>query len=208
EAVQADLTGSLAAAAATAALLVSRGSPRARLRLRRRPPQRRRAALVPGAAVAAAGVLMLGPATAAFTVLAVAILVARRRLQTGATFSAGDLALALDVLAGCLAAGASTPAALAAAQVAAPSGVADAFAGAAVALSRGEDPAATWTQISVDVPELAAVSRLCARAATTGAAVADELHRVAAAQRTSVETTRRRRLHRASVWLVLPLGLC
>src|SRR5438067_12514165 len=94
EAVQADLTGSLAAAAAMAALLVPRGSPRARLRLRRRPPQRRRAALVPGAAVAAAGVLMLGPATAAFTVLAVAILVARRRLQTGATVSAGDLALA------------------------------------------------------------------------------------------------------------------
>jgi len=59
-----------------------------------------------------------------------------------------------------------------------------------------------------DVPEFAAVGRLCSRAAVTGAAVAAELHRVAAAQRTALDTSRRRRLQRASVWLVLPLGLC
>lgn len=100
------------------------------------------------------------------------------------------------------------PSALAAARTAAPMRVTLAFANAAAALGRGVDPTATWTQVGVEVPELVAVARLCARAAVSGASIADELHRMAAAHRAALDASRRRRLQRASVWLVLPLGLC
>jgi pilus assembly protein TadC len=219
------MTPALAAAAASAAVLMSRADARGRstrgrsargrsapgrlgLPTRRGSHQPRRSLLRACAVFGAAGVLMLGPVAVAAAVVATGALLARRRQRQEEGFGCADLAIALDVLAGCLAAGATMPAALAAAQIAAPARVADAFAAAGLALGHGDDPESIWTRLGLDIPSLAAVGRLCARAARTGAGVADELHRVAAAQRTSAETSRRRRLQRASVWLVLPLGLC
>jgi Flp pilus assembly protein TadB len=158
-----------------------------------------------GTAVAVASV---GTAAAVALVVVVTVLVVRRRRRDRARVSPADLALTVDVLGGCLAAGASTPAAVAAAGVGAPADVAATLAAASLALSRGEDPAVAWSAVEKCVPQLAAVARLCSRAATTGAATADELHRIAAALRAAGDVSRRRRLQQASVWLVLPLGLC
>ena len=203
------MTPAPAALAVAAMVLLSGRGPRRRLQLpRRRGSRRPRRAILAAVVCAAAGILALGPVVVAVTGVVVALLVARRGLRSAAPIGSADLALALDVLASCLAAGASMPAALAAARIPAPSRVANAFAVAAVALGLGDEPGAVWMKVGSDVPELAAVSRLCSRAAATGAPISGELHRLAAAQRASLDTSRRRRLQRASVWLVLPLGLC
>ena len=167
-----------------------------------------RKALLAVVLLATCATLLLGPVALLLTVVTVGVGLVLRQRRAATSPGAADLAVALDVLAGCLSAGASMPSALSAAQVAAPVRVSDVFATAALALERGEEANATWAQACSDVPELTAVGRLCARAASTGAPVAAELHRIAAAHRTSLTTSRRRRLERAAVWLVLPLGLC
>ena len=206
----------LAAVAVTSALLLPGVARRARLRGWPRPS-------VPAALARSRGrtpavlLLGIGGAGAAVSVgrpavivgLAVATgLVLRRRHRQAARVSARDLTVTVDVLGGCVAAGASTAAAVAASAVAAPPDVAATLTVASLALSRGEDPSVVWSRVEARVPELAEVSRLCARAAITGAAAADDLHRIAAAMRVSADVSRRRRLQRASVWLVLPLGAC
>lgn len=202
------MIAAVSAAAVAMTMLVSRPGARMRLRMpTTRIAHPRRRLLVAVVVPAVAATLLLGPTALAAMGVLVAVLVVRR-MRAGTPVGCATFALTLDVMAGCLAAGASMPAALAAAQVAAPESARESFAAAALALSRGDDPAQTWLQFGADVPELAAVSRLCSRAASTGAAVAAELHRIAAAQRISLDTARRRRLQRASVWLVLPLGLC
>jgi Flp pilus assembly protein TadB len=203
----------LAGAAVLGALLLSRRGRRARLRWRRPRPRhagRGRAAAVAAVVTIAASVAVASVGTTAVIAGAVVAtgLLARRRRRDRARTPPGELALPVDVLAGCLASGASTPAALAAAAVAATPDVATAFTAASLALSRGENPAAAWAGVEAGVPSLTAVARLCARAATTGAAMTEELHWIAASLRGDSDVARRRRLQRASVWLVLPLGLC
>ena len=174
----------LAVAAAVASSLVWRG-PTVRRRLVRRFPGRQRTGLL-----ATSGSL------------------ARRRSGSASRVTTAELAVALDVLAGCLGAGVAMPSALGAAAAAAPPGVAASLRLAAAALGRGDDPVRTWARLAEAAADLDPVARLCSRAAVTGAAVADEVHRTADALRSAADTTRRRRLQRASVWLVLPLGLC
>jgi Flp pilus assembly protein TadB len=161
------------------------------------------------AVAAAVAVVSVGAPGVIAGVTAVAgLLVRRRRHRDRSRVSRGDLAVSLDVLGGCLAVGAGIPAALAAAGVAAPAAVAATLATASLELSRGENPTAVWSAVESRAPQLAAVARLCARAAVTGAPTAEELHRLAAAMRADADVSRRQRLQRASVWLVLPLGLC
>jgi pilus assembly protein TadC len=55
---------------------------------------------------------------------------------------------------------------------------------------------------------LAQVARTTVRTTQTGAAAADELRRVAARLRGRRRADVQQRVHRASVWVVVPLGLC
>jgi len=129
--------------------------------------------------------------------------------RTGELRRPGDptaLALAIELMAACLEAGVPLPAALDAAATVADAAAAEAFASTAAALRRGGD-AAAWASCAAD-PRLAAVVRICRRSATSGAAVAEELRRLAGELRRTNQAQRRRRAQRASVWVVLPLGLC
>jgi pilus assembly protein TadC len=149
---------------------------------------------------------MVGPATAA-VVLLVAGVVTARRLRRGRTaVPADDLGLAIDVLAACLEAGTGAPAALEAAALAAAPARAAALRSAAAALGRGGGRDA-WKSCLAD-PDLAPAARICARSERTGAAAAADLRQLAATHRSAVRAARRRAGERASVWVVLPLGLC
>ena len=202
----------------TAATLLAR-SRRARLRLRdstrRRRQEKLTRALSPARArlalvvTAVTVVVGLGPAVAAGVggVLLVALALRRR---AGGTSSADDFAipLSIDLLGAAMACGA-LPAVALAAVAPAVSGIAGAtLAEAATALSLGADPALVWANVAGQAPALDPAARACARAAFSGAGVADELFRIAARARADGASRRRRRLERAGVWLVLPLGLC
>ena len=157
---------------------------------------------------AACCVALLGSRAVAASLVVAAVAAGARLLRRAKPTAPSELALTLDVLGGCLAAGASMPSALRAARTVSTDRVSTVFDVVAVALQGGQDPDTTWARVGAEVPELAAVGRLCARAASTGAPVAAELHRMAASHRTAINARRHRQLQRASVWLVLPLGSC
>ena len=203
------MTRALAALLAAATVFAARNGGRRPMHLPRvsdAPAPRR--ALLAVVAPAALGVVLLGSRAVVASVVVMGVAVGARLLRRAKPTDPSDLALALDVLAGCLAGGATVPAALTAARAVSTDRVSRAFATAALALDRGDDPDEAWAFVGEEVPELAAVSRLCARAASTGAPIAPELHRIAASHRTALQASRRRQLQRASVWLVLPLGSC
>ena len=129
-----------------------------------------------------------------------------RRAVREATPATASVALAIDLMAACLEAGAPLPAALSAGSTAASGASAAALAATAAALLRGGE-ATAWAGCAAD-PRLAGVVRICQRVGTTGAAVADDLRRLAAEQRRGHQAERRRRAERSAVWVVLPLGLC
>lgn len=203
------MTAGVSAVAVALAIVTSGRTGRTRLSLRTTAAPSRKPFLLFGLAVpATVAMVALGPVTILATSLLVGVLLWRRRARGAPPVGAAGIALMLDVLAGCLSAGASMPAALAAARAAAPAQLREPLEVAAEALRRGEDPPQTWLRLGQVAPELAAVSALCSRAMTSGASVTGELHRIAAALRSSLDTERRRKMQRASVWLVLPLGLC
>ena len=119
-----------------------------------------------------------------------------------------DVALCLDLLGTAMACGALPSAALAAVAPGVPGAAGSVLAEAATALSLGAEPARVWAAIASAVPPLRRAARACARASASGAGVAEELFRLAAAARADAQVRRRRSLQRAGVWLVLPLGLC
>lgn len=145
-------------------------------------------------------------ATAVVVVAVASAVVVTRRLRT--SVAEPDVALAADLLAAALRAGATLPAALAAAASAAPDDVAVAFNTVADALLSGDDVATAWQHAPRTDGALVDVARACGRGATSGAAVADELARVAARARARRIADRQRRVQRASVLIVLPVGLC
>jgi hypothetical protein len=130
-----------------------------------------------------------------------------RRPRAGAD---GDdaiaFALAVELAAACVEAGLPLPTALTAASSVAGPATASALTSAASALRRGGEDQA-WAACAAD-PRLAPVVRICRRVGTTGAAVADDLRRLATEVRRTHQADRRRRAQRAAVWVVLPLGLC
>jgi len=209
----------LSAAAAASAVTVGRAGRSVRRRLpapdlaaepstpRRghdRLPGRRLALL--GAAGWLVALLCLGlPGALAVTAVAGGAVLARARRQRAE--ARPDCSIAVDLLAGCLAAGATVPDAVAAAASAAPAKTATALSAVAGALRAGIAPAAAWADLD-DAGVLADVARACARSAATGAGIAAELHRAAERDRSRRRAQRQQRLQRASVWLVLPLGLC
>jgi pilus assembly protein TadC len=118
-----------------------------------------------------------------------------------------DLPVVVDLVAGCLAAGATLPDALEIAAVAADDVVRAACDVVVAALRSGAAPEEAW-QAWLSDPWLAPVARTAVRTARTGAAAADDLSRTATRLRARRRSETQHRVRRAAVWLVVPLGLC
>jgi hypothetical protein len=122
--------------------------------------------------------------------------------------SADEVALAVDLIGGCLDAGLSILDGL----VAAGSAVNDPVIAAACrstveALRRGDHADEAWSGWLGD-PVLAPIGRTAARASRTGAAFAAELRRSAGRLRMARRTAVRQKVQRVSVLVAVPLGLC
>jgi Flp pilus assembly protein TadB len=118
-----------------------------------------------------------------------------------------DVPVVVDLIAGCLAAGASMPDALDAAAVAADAVMQAACKAVATALRSGAPPEEAW-RAWLDDPWLASVARTTVRTAASGAAAADDLRRTSTRLRTRRRAAAQHRVRQAAVWLVVPLGLC
>jgi Flp pilus assembly protein TadB len=118
-----------------------------------------------------------------------------------------EVPLAADLIAACLTAGAAMPQALHAAAAASGPWLRRRAEDVAGQLRRGAAPEQAWASWLAD-PCLAPVARTCVRTGGSGAAAAAELVRVAARLRARRRTDVQQRVARASVWVVLPLGLC
>ena len=95
-----------------------------------------------------------------------------------------------------------------AAACAAPIELRQSLSGVVSALRVGVPPQDAWSQVAGLSAAMAATARVCARGMGSGSAIAAELNGVAARERRRRRTARQQRINRASVWAVLPLGLC
>ncbi|MGD9956440.1 MAG: type II secretion system F family protein [Candidatus Nanopelagicales bacterium] len=157
------------------------------------------AVLLGGAAGAMAGVLL-----GALTWFGVP------RLQTSADRArrlelARQAPLVVDLLAACLASGASVEASVAAASRAVPGAAGEVLATATAALRLGADPVDVWRTVG-ELPELAGLARAAARSAATGAPLATLLPRVADDLRATHRSAVEARTRTAAVRLTAPLG--
>lgn len=129
------------------------------------------------------------------------------RARPAPAVAPAELPMFADLLAACLAAGSSLPAALDAAAVAGEDRLATLARTVAAALRQGKPAETAWAAWLAD-PALTALARPCVRAAGSGSAVAAELVRVAARLRARRRVEVQQRIARAGVWVVLPLGAC
>jgi Flp pilus assembly protein TadB len=132
----------------------------------------------------------------------VAVAVRRRRAPTPE-----DVALLVDLLAACLAAGVPPADAAEATAAVATGPRGGSLATVAERLRAGAPPHEAWAAWAADA-ELGPVARACTRAAGSGAAVAAEIGRAAERIRKARAARTERRVAAAGVWIVLPLGLC
>lgn len=119
-----------------------------------------------------------------------------------------DLPLALDLLAACLAGGASPPQAVAAVAGAVPGACGRRFERVAAALAVGSPPAEAWRALGEGPGPAGAAARALARAAEGGAPVAASVLRIAEDTRRDAAARAGRAARRAGVLAVGPLGLC
>lgn len=118
-------------------------------------------------------------------------------------------ASALDVLAVCLAAGMTVPAAAGATAAFAPPGMATLLRRAADLLAMGCDPDTAWQAHSADADEqCAALARLARRSASSGSALAGGVAELAEQQRSDAGHAASASAERAGVLIAGPLGLC
>jgi Flp pilus assembly protein TadB len=211
------------AAAAAACVAWSRGTPGQRLlslragpersnrpdracrRERLRSPWLRRAV---AAAAVVAGILVLGPvlgAVAGAGLAAVVLLVSAGPATV--EIDGGAVALVADLVAGCLSAGTLLPDAMAAAAEGADGALGELCRAVATALRAGAPPEQAWASWLADL-RLAPIARTAVRTAHSGAATAEELRRTAARLRVQRKAVLQQRVRQASVWVVVPLGLC
>jgi pilus assembly protein TadC len=215
------VTAAVAALLAAALLVASprRADVAARVRAltrdRAAPPPRpaadpRRAWLLASGAGVATGLLVGGPpGLAAAVLVAVA---AERLLRRGAEQAAregptltGDLPVACDLLAVCLAAGLPVAGALAAVVAALPAPLGPALEEVAALHRLGAPPRRAWS----DVPgELAGLGRVLVRAGESGSAVVPALQTLAADTRAEARSRADAAVRRAGVWVLAPLGAC
>ncbi len=126
--------------------------------------------------------------------------------SAAAPINPDDVPLVADLIAGCLAAGAPLPNALMAASTVADAAMRGCCAAVADALRSGALAEEAW-QPWLAIPALAPVARTLVRTTVTGAAAAADLERTAARLRAQRRAGAEHRVRRASVWLVVPLGL-
>jgi Flp pilus assembly protein TadB len=169
-----------------------------------RPLRRLLLAAVVGAAgvLAIGGVLGIGLGLAGATVIVVV-----RPPRAAPSIDPDEVPVVVDLVAGCLAAGASLPDALDAASRAAEAVLRAACLAVATALRSGAPPEEAWRSWLAD-PWLAPVARTAVRTSLTGAAAAADLSRTATRLRARRRAAAQHRVRQASVWLVVPLGLC
>jgi Flp pilus assembly protein TadB len=168
---------------------------------------RRPQLLLLAAAPAALGLAVAGTTAAAVVGGLAAVVIWRRGHADRRSADIGEVALAIDVLAGCLAAGATMPSALRAAAVAGSTELGRHLTAVAEALAEGANPASAWAACA-ELPALAPLARVCTRGLGTGASVAAELRASAARERQRRRAQLNQHVNRASVWAVLPLGTC
>ena len=169
-------------------------------RVRTRPPVQAVWIAVPVVGLVAAATI--GVWAGAFAAVS-ALLIGRRRPTAVASL---DVPLVADLIAACLAAGATPSDALRAAAESSPE-AGNVCRPVADRLAAGALPREAW-QPWLDRPDLATIARACVRAADTGAATTQELRRAGDRARAQRRAELARRTHRAAVWAVLPLGVC
>lgn len=151
--------------------------------------------------------------------LAAALLIGAGRCRAGVTprvpkpvpVQADPLAAAscFDILAACLTAGMSTPAAAAAAAQLAPAGLAHRLTRAGNLLALGADAAVAWDQRQSPAdPHGAALARMARRSAESGAALAKGAAELADQVRSEAGAAAEAAAGRASVLIAGPLGVC
>lgn len=147
-----------------------------------------------------------GPGLAVGVVAAGLIAVAppRRRREV---VPPDEVALVIDLVAGCLDAGATLPQAIDAAGIASRGLLRERCVTVASAMRAGATGAEAWQDWFAD-PSLAGFARTAARTSLSGAAAAADLRRAATRLRAQRRARAQQRVHQASVWLVVPLGLC
>jgi pilus assembly protein TadC len=159
-----------------------------------------------GALVAATAVLggVVGIGAGLVAALVVAALPARSR---PARVRPDDVPVVIDLVAGCLDAGTGLPEALDAAAIVGGDLIRSLCRDVAASLRAGVPPSEAWRSWMAD-PWLAPVARTAVRTAQTGAAAAEDLRRTASRLRSRRQSAAQHRVRQASVWLVVPLGLC
>jgi Flp pilus assembly protein TadB len=187
--------------------LADLGSPGAPVR---EPPQQSRSplriALAAGALIVSVAAIGGSGGIVTGVIAAVLITVAPARHQPRRV-AADEIPVVVDLLAGCLDAGAGIADALDAAAIAASGLLHDLCRDTASALRNGAPAASAW-QLWLSDPSLAAVGRTAVRTARTGASAAEDFRRTASRLRARRQAAAQHRVRQASVWLVVPLGLC
>jgi pilus assembly protein TadC len=171
---------------------------------------RRSAAAVAGLAVAVAIWSLAGVAAGAFVAVLIERLLSRfesRAARQRREQIDRDRVLTADLVAACLAAGASPIEAAAAVVDALGGPVGDELRSVVRAVRLGADPAAAW-RARCRGPGLAPLGRACARAVETGAPLADTVALLADDQRAARRAAAAEAARRAGVAAAAPLGLC
>ncbi|NVI89107.1 type II secretion system F family protein [Actinomadura sp. BRA 177] len=178
---------------------------------------RRRDVLLRRVAAGAAGVLCLvtlggltGGVVGVFAAVAVwfsfgRIGSAQRRRRRSRLIA--DLPVAVDLLAACLRGGAPWQDAVAAVADAVGGPLGDELRAVSVQIRLGADPTEAWLALTKE-PMLAPLARTAVRAASTGAALAPTLSRLARDQRRVARTEAAARARAAGIRALAPLGLC
>ncbi|MGV9880740.1 type II secretion system F family protein [Streptomyces sp. NPDC003006] len=115
--------------------------------------------------------------------------------------------MAADLLAACVAAGASPVAAARAVGESLRGPVGERLARGAAEVRLGGEPADAWRQLA-EIPGAAPLARLLERAGESGAPAADPVARLAADARAARARASTARARRAAVLMTAPVGLC
>ena len=118
-----------------------------------------------------------------------------------------DLPVAVDLLAACLRGGAPWHEAVEAVADAVGGPLGDELRAVSVQIRLGADPAEAWLALAEE-PMLAPLARAAVRAASTGAALAPSLSRLARDQRRVARSAAAARARAAGIRALAPLGLC
>lgn len=118
-----------------------------------------------------------------------------------------DLPVAVDLLAACLRGGAPWHDAVTAVADAVGGPLGDELRAVSVQIRLGADPAEAWLTLAKE-PMLAPLARTAVRAASTGAALAPSLSRLARDQRRVARSAAAARARSAGIRALAPLGLC